>query len=93
MASATIEDKQTVMGKFLRRDSKVTTVDDYDHLRLTLGLGDWSLTRLRRTVGSLHHNDRVLRISRQGEAMRDMDRPYVFLVTGSLKVKPEAESH
>lgn len=81
------------MSKFLRRESKVTTVDDYDHLRFALGLGDWSLTRLRRTVGSLHHNDRVLRISRQGEPMRDTDRPYVFLVTGTLKAKPEADTH
>ena len=75
------------MDKFLRHGSKVVTVDDYDHLRWVLGLDDWSLTRLRRTVGSLHHNDRVVRISLKGEPMRDMDRPYVFLVTGRLKVK------
>lgn len=93
MPSATIEDKQTVMGKLLRHGSKVTIVDDYSHLRFVLGLDFWSLTRLRRTVGSLHHNDRVLRISRQGEPMRDMDRPYVFLVTGKLKATPEAETH
>ncbi|MFZ2835693.1 hypothetical protein D3C87_1403480 [compost metagenome] len=77
------------MDKFLRRGEKITVVDDYSHLRATLGLRDWSLTRLRRTVGSLHHNDRVLRISREGEPMRDMDRPYVFLITRPLKTPSE----
>ncbi|MNH17924.1 hypothetical protein D3C73_275110 [compost metagenome] len=83
------------MDELLRGGSKVVTVDDYNHLRRTLGaaVSDWSLTRLRRTVGSLHHNDRVLRISRKGEPMRDMDRPYVFLVTGHLKVKPQADAN
>lgn len=71
------------MNGLLRLGSKVIVVDDYDQLREVLQLS-WSLTRLRRTTGSMHHNDRCLKISRKGEPMRDEDRPFQFVVTGRL---------
>lgn len=88
MSKTTIEDKEFVLARMrelmIGLDLKSLRVQSYEHLRMALGLPreEWSLTRLSRTLTSLHHNERSVKIVRPGEPMRSnyVPRDYVFTV-------------
>ena len=81
MSKATIEDKQAILAAFddYVECEKKHSIEFWSHQELAekLRLNDWSSTRLKRAIGSLHHSDRKVRVGRVGElTLSSEPRPY-----------------